>query len=267
MDVASEPGGPPRTRLTAREKFRGVLSALSVAIAGLIGGQAIALLFAVAVLTVFFTAEPNATITAGITTVGFGIGLVVITAVYLRIRDYSVEYVDVAIPSLRDLGWIVGGLVALFSASIVISVLFAQLGVSTEVSSIERQAADLDTPELVLVFIPLSWLVIGPGEELLYRNIVQKSLYDFFARRWAVVIASVIFAAVHLPQYTNFSDISVLGTTSTLLTVFVLALILGFSYERTDNLVVPILIHGTFNAISFALMYVRVATDTTAAVI
>jgi membrane protease YdiL (CAAX protease family) len=36
---------------------------------------------------------------------------------------------------------------------------------------------------------------------------------------------------------------------------FVLALVLGVAYEYSDNLVVPALIHGTYNAIQFANAY------------
>ena len=39
--------------------------------------------------------------------------------------------------------------------------------------------------------------------------------------------------------------------------VFALSLALGWVYYRTENLVVPILVHGAFNAIQFAGLYVR----------
>jgi membrane protease YdiL (CAAX protease family) len=39
----------------------------------------------------------------------------------------------------------------------------------------------------------------------------------------------------------------------------VLGCILGFVYEQTDNLVVPALIHGVYNAILFSLLYVQVS--------
>jgi hypothetical protein len=40
--------------------------------------------------------------------------------------------------------------------------------------------------------------------------------------------------------------------------VFVLSLVLGYSYARSENLVIPILIHGTYNALTFFAMYARV---------
>ena len=37
--------------------------------------------------------------------------------------------------------------------------------------------------------------------------------------------------------------------------VFALALVLGATYELTDNLVVPALIHGAYNAVQFGIQY------------
>jgi membrane protease YdiL (CAAX protease family) len=39
--------------------------------------------------------------------------------------------------------------------------------------------------------------------------------------------------------------------------VTVLSLVLGWVYYRTENLLVPIFVHGAFNAIQFAGLYVR----------
>jgi membrane protease YdiL (CAAX protease family) len=36
---------------------------------------------------------------------------------------------------------------------------------------------------------------------------------------------------------------------------FILALVLGATYEYTDNLTVPAVIHGAYNAIQFTIAY------------
>jgi membrane protease YdiL (CAAX protease family) len=43
-----------------------------------------------------------------------------------------------------------------------------------------------------------------------------------------------------------------------LLLVFVLSTLLGLSYLKTENLLVPILIHGAFNAIQFLTLYIEI---------
>jgi len=109
-----------------------------------------------------------------------------------------------------------------------------------------------ERPELMLVMIPIAILVIGPFEELLYRNVIQKSLYDTFSRAGAVVTASVIFAAVHVSAYATAGLGAVIASLGT---VFGLSLVLGTIYERTENLVIPAPAHGLYNALLFANLY------------
>jgi hypothetical protein len=126
-------------------------------------------------------------------------------------------------------------------------------------SNIESQIRNFGDPVVILPFIPLSLLIIGPAEELVYRNLIQKPLYDAFSRRGAVLTASVIFALMHIPQYSP-PGASAIETLNALVLVFVLSLVLAIAYERTDNIVVPILIHGSFNAIQFLLLYVTLVS-------
>jgi hypothetical protein len=64
---------------------------------------------------------------------------------------------------------------------------------------------------------------------------------------WAAVVAtSIVFAAVH-PQWTRPP-------------IFLLSLCLGYAYERTGNLWVPIVIHAAFNSVS-TLLYLSGAAN------
>ena len=94
-------------------------------------------------------------------------------------------------------------------------------------------------------------MLIGPGEELLYRGLIQGLFKESFGPLRAIVLASGLFAVVHV-----FS-LSGTGKLTYIVIVFGLALILGGIYEYTDNLVVPAFIHGTYNAVQFALAYLQ----------
>jgi hypothetical protein len=60
------------------------------------------------------------------------------------------------------------------------------------------------------------------------------------AQTWcAIIITSMIFASVH-PQWSQP-------------VIFVLSVCLGYAYERTGNLWVPITIHAGFNTLSTAV--------------
>jgi membrane protease YdiL (CAAX protease family) len=190
-----------------------------------------------------------------LSTIALGAGTVTVAAAYLTWSGLDRSYVDARIPTRREWGYVVVGTILLLASNLAISALFGWLGVESTTHSLVRAARD--APEILLVLVPLSYLVVGPGEELLYRNVVQKSLREEFSGVGAVTVASVVFAAVHLPAYAD-PEGSALALLNTLAVVFVLSLILGAVYERTGNLTVSALVHGSFNAVAFAVTYAEI---------
>jgi membrane protease YdiL (CAAX protease family) len=146
----------------------------------------------------------------------------------------------------------VGGLFLLLLLLGVVTAVIQQLGLPSSDSQIQQQAGE--NPTRALYFVALACLVIAPAEELAYRNVVQKYLYEWFTKRSAVVLGAAVFAAVHFSQY---QDANPLATLTTLVVIFLLSLLLGYVYYRTENLLVPILIHGAFNALQFLAVYLQ----------
>nr|WP_233265024.1 CPBP family intramembrane glutamic endopeptidase [Halomarina oriensis] len=105
---------------------------------------------------------------------------------------------------------------------------------------------------LLLLLVPLSLVLVGPGEELFYRGVVQGWLRESFGPVGAVLTASVLFASIHVPGLVGASATSVVAT---LAIITFLAVYLGALYEYTGNLVVPALVHGLYNATQFLLAY------------
>ena len=182
--------------------------------------------------------------------VGMALGTVLVVGAVLKLTDRDLSFIDLRRPTLRDLAWIVGGLVVLFGVLYGISTLMTLIGVESA-DHATTQSAERD-PTMLLVLIPLAILIIGPFEELLYRNVIQKALYERFSRAGAVVVASVIFAAVHVLAY-NTAGLGEL--IASLGTIFGLSIVLGVIYERTENLVMPALVHGIYNAVVFTNLY------------
>ncbi|SDJ99173.1 CPBP family intramembrane glutamic endopeptidase [Natronorubrum texcoconense] len=179
----------------------------------------------------------------------FAVGLGAVTVGYLALRERDLSFVDLERPTLRTVGWIVVGLILILGANLGVSALMEVLGIeSSEHTTTQRV---VENPDLLYVIIPAMVLVVGPFEELLYRNVVQKSLYGTFSRYGAVVVASVVFTLVHILAYATAGAGELLASLSLL---FVLSLILGVLYERTENLVVPALVHGCYNAVVFATL-------------
>lgn len=188
-------------------------------------------------------------------TVTTAVSAVAFVAVALQQLGKDRSWIDASVPTLRDVGLAVASLAVLLVAVNGLTALIAELGLPSVESSVEQQASEAANPEFLLVLVPLSVLAIAPSEELLYRGLVQKYLYDYVGKRWAVVAASAIFAAVHFSQYASPDPLRMAVSLSV---VFVLSLVLGYSYARSENLVVPVLVHGAFNAVTFLAMYARV---------
>jgi hypothetical protein len=174
---------------------------------------------------------------------GFGVGV----AGYLAVsRDWAL--LRVRVPTLRDALWIVGGVVAILVAAAAVGRVLSALGV--QVAQNQVIVAGQQNPEWFLYMIPVSLLFVGPFEELVFRGGVQGLLRRAWGPAAAVVIAAALFGVVHW--------IALTGTGSRLSYVVVaatLGLILGAVYERTDNLAVPALVHGSYNSVLFAIQY------------
>ena len=191
---------------------------------------------------------------AVLSSLALGIGTGTVAWLYLEATDRGLGFIEVGWPGWRDAAVVVGGILVLLGLNVAIGTAFESLGLESAQHGLYDVARE--DPGLLLVLIPLSMLVIGPGEELLYRNVIQKSLYRAFSRPAAVVVASAIFSAAHIPAYSS-PDSSALALLNTLTVIFALSLVLGASFERTRNLAVPALIHGSFNAVAFAVTYVE----------
>ncbi len=175
---------------------------------------------------------------------------VVFIGVAVAYSRYSGVSLKVRRPTIRHLGLIVLGTVALLGLAQLLGWLFMELGVPGGTNQIERIARS--NPQLLLALIPIAFFLIGPSEELLFRGCVQGRLRESFGATAAIVLASLLFGLMHIPAIIANSPA---GVGSYILTTFVLGLLLGSLYEYTETLVVPAFVHGLYNAILFAALY------------
>lgn len=177
-----------------------------------------------------------------------GVGLLGVSAAYLLYRD--TDLVGMRVPTIRDAIWAGSG----FAIVIVGYFVIAQVVAALDVTPAENQIAQLaeGNPDLLLLLIPAAFLIIGPGEEYLFRGIVQGRLREVFSAPVAIAIASVIFGAAHLASISG----PLTGSLVYVGIVALLAVVLGVSYEATDNVLVPSFIHGAYNAVLFGLLWV-----------
>lgn len=92
--------------------------------------------------------------------------------------------------------------------------------------------------------------VIAPlVEEFLFRGLLQSFIRKHLGSRQAILITAICFSFFH------FSPEQGLGNLSIVTSLFPLALILGFIYERQRSLLASIGLHALFNAMSILNLY------------
>lgn len=180
------------------------------------------------------------------------IGMLGTALVYLWLHDRW-DLIRVRWPSARTLVLIGAGVLAALVLNIVRTV--AMVALDLEASSpLVDAGTGTDAATVLLVMTIVSFLVIAPIEELLFRGVIQGRLSEAYGSTIAISTASVLFALMHLPGLGG-----VLG--GRLLTVgglFAVSLVFGWLYERTENLVVPWAVHGLYNASLLGVLYVVV---------
>ncbi|WP_339104683.1 type II CAAX endopeptidase family protein [Haloterrigena salinisoli] len=236
-----------RGGISGRGLYRRLVLTVEVSVLAVVG------LFSISIAALFLSlpvsalvGEPTALQQSLIEYPAYALGLGGVAAGYLAYRGRDRSFVDLERPTLRTVGWIVLGLVLIFAANIAISQLMTALGIDPSDHSTTQRLAE--NPELAMVAVPSMLLFVGPFEELFYRNVIQKSLYERFSRAGAVLVGSLVFMLVHVTAYATAGPGAMLASLSL---VFALGLVLGAIYERTDNLLVPALVHGCYNALIF----------------
>lgn len=185
-----------------------------------------------------------------------GVGFGSVALGYLYYGDRGWDILEVRLPTRRDLRWVVGGLLAIFAALLAMNVVFLVLGIDGAEHVLVGLGAE--NPEILLLLIPLSIVLIGPAEELLFRGLIQHILVERFGRFSGIAAASGLFGVTHAISLVAADPVELVTT----LGVYVsLSVVLGVLYEYGENLVIPALVHGLFNAVQFGLLYWVVTSD------
>ncbi|MFW5934797.1 MAG: CPBP family intramembrane glutamic endopeptidase [Halolamina sp.] len=197
--------------------------------------------------------NPDAAVPAlvGVLLVTSEAGFVVVGYAFRQTDDGAgivVDWIDRHGTGLRDTAVVVGatvGLVAINRAAFAVGEL---LGVDpvTAVSAPEELSVGVLT-----VLLPTMLLVVGPAEEYLFRGIVQGYLRRSFSAWGAVGWSALLFALVHLPNLVSTPEAGVVSIPVWL----TIGVVLGWLYERTGALLVPVLVHGLYNAAVITLLF------------
>jgi membrane protease YdiL (CAAX protease family) len=143
-------------------------------------------------------------------------------------------------PILLTIGFIIVFAVVLLLQWTSVSAL-EKLGLSPESQSAVKLVTDAKSL-WTIIYLGVFAVVIAPvAEEFIFRGMLFPFVKQLGFPRLAWFGVSFLFAVIHL-------------NLPTLMPLFVLALALTWLYDRTDNLLVPIVAHALFNAANFAML-------------
>lgn len=97
----------------------------------------------------------------------------------------------------------------------------------------------------VRAYLGIFAVVLAPvAEEFVFRGLLYPFIKQLGWPRLACISVSLLFAVIHF-------DVA------TFLPLLLLALVLTWLYEKTDNLLAPIVVHALFNAANLAMLVVK----------
>ena len=180
----------------------------------------------------------------------FGLG-------YLRFRPVRVYY-GVRWPTLRDAGWIVGGVVLSVIVAVLVEIVVIPFG-DSGATTISAAAAVSNPLVIYMIFLVGNLVFIAPIEEFLYRGVIQGRLRESFGPVAAVSITSIGFALGHIPSYWfGGSDLVSVSVGGAILGIAAGGFVLGAIYEWTESLLIVSIIHGLLNSIGIGIALLAV---------
>lgn len=179
------------------------------------------------------------------------LALISIAAVYLTRRLDGLPFRK---PSKNGVRWLAGGLVMMFVVYGLQALVYSVTGIENRPDALAQAGAA--EPWVFLAMAVVAIVFVGPGEELFYRGAIQGRLRRAFGPTGAIALASLLFAAVHIPNYL-LGNVSLLGpgVLFNLGIIVVIGAIIGAVYEHTENLLIPILVHGLYDAVILVGVY------------
>lgn len=151
--------------------------------------------------------------------------------------------------SFREmLGWKWGGFKIWHMIALIFGIYAIAIGLSTWLGSPEDELTRILQSSRAAVFMVafLATFTAPLVEEVVYRGVLYSAFQKVFSVPVAVIIVTVLFAAVHVPQY--------FGNTATIITICITSLTLTLIRVKTDNLLPCIIFHTIFNGIQAVLL-------------
>lgn len=234
----------------SRDPIFAVAGAIGAAVGGILSAFVVTALVSLAIQLLSGSLPPVPRF--GLVFVAGAVGLAGAAGGYLAFRGFRIfDYVGISRPSTHDLLWAVGGYLLAIGLVFVAGFVLSALQIRPDTAN-RAAVAGMENPAILLWLVPLSFLVIAPAEEFLFRGVVQGRLREAFRPSVAIPLTAALFATVHYFSLTGGSG----ARLTAIMILFLPSLVFGLAYERTRNIVVSMLIHGAYNSTLALLFFV-----------
>ncbi|MFW6142141.1 MAG: CPBP family intramembrane glutamic endopeptidase [Candidatus Saliniplasma sp.] len=220
-----------------------ILEVIGVTLLALVVSLSVSVVFIIFLL--FLGYDVTTTFAIGGAAVFGQLGFLLVAYFYIDRREINIP---LKTPSKSDLLYIGGGTTITLITSIGVSQIFLYFDLMPD-SVIDEMAQR--SPIILIVLAVLSLVLIAPAEELLFRGAIQGKLREHFQPLPSIAGASILFGSLHLLNYTG-GIISIIMST---LLIVVIGGMIGVLYEKTENLIVPISVHGIYNFVLLVSSY------------
>jgi len=100
------------------------------------------------------------------------------------------------------------------------------------------------------------WILVGLTEETFFRWLIQTYLNkningSIFTISYSVILTSLIFSLFHILNVKNRSE-TIKAFIQLLPTRFLISILLGYSFQISNSLIYPIIIHNIIDGITFS---------------
>jgi len=232
---------------STEERFYSVVHSLLLVIGAFIGAVMLLTLGISLLAAVGITQDGTPALYQALSTGVYFLGMGTVVLLYLHWQA-EFDLIDLRMPTKRDAAVIVGGSIAVVALIVGIELLLEALGV--ELAENAAVTAGEDNPELYLYYVPVVILLNAPGEELLFRGVVQGKLRRAYGVVPGIVGAALIFGLVH------FAALGGDGSQAGYIAIAALAgMLIGTLYEISGNFAVPWIVHAAWNVLVYLNLY------------
>jgi len=105
---------------------------------------------------------------------------------------------------------------------------------------------------LPLLAMPFMTLCVGISEEGLFRGYMQSHLGKLYTSRQAILVQAILFGGWHFVW--NLYPFDPWNMAQYVATTFLIGLVFGYFYSKTNNLVPLVLAHGLWNSVPLGIV-------------